>query len=106
LEVRLVYGQTEGFRFYGGPIDDDRGIEGRINPWPLDENYIDYVKDNDKAGIINDTTNFPTIDKKTLIDLNEKDGEKNISLGFHAIEFLLWGQDMKSDSAGERPHTD
>ena len=109
LAARIPYGQTEVYRFYGGPIDDEDGPEGAINAWPLDENYIDYVVGAENGGIINDTKNFPTIDKKTLIDLNEKGGETNISIGFHAIEFLLWGQDSadtKLKKPGQRPYTD
>ncbi|MCH2208090.1 MAG: hypothetical protein MK132_19765 [Lentisphaerales bacterium] len=109
LAAREPYGQTEAFRFAGGPIDDEDGPEGAINAWPLDENYIDYVVGLENGGIINDTKNFPTIDKKTLIDLNEKGGETNISIGFHAIEFLLWGQDSadtKLKKPGQRPYTD
>ena len=106
LAVRDVYGQTEVFRFYSGPIDDDAGLEGRLNAWPLDENYVDYVKDKPESGIINDLKAYPTIDKKLLVSLNEKDGEKNISIGFHAIEFLLWGQDLDAKTPGVRPYTD
>lgn len=107
LTVRATYGQTEVFRFYSGPIDDDKnGREGQINAWPLDEAYIDYVKGNDKAGIINNLKDFPKITKDVLIAQNEKGGEKNISTGFHAIEFLLWGQDQSPTTAGQRPHTD
>jgi putative iron-regulated protein len=103
--VRVVYGQTEAYRFYGGPIDDEVvGVEGRINAWPLDESYIDYVEGDNNSGIINDLS--ITIDKNTLIFLNEAEGETNISLGFHAIEFLLWGQDLYETSAGKRPYTD
>ncbi len=54
LEAREWYGQSEAFRFYGGPIDGDEGPEGLINAWPLDEGYVDYVEGNPKAGIIND----------------------------------------------------
>lgn len=106
LTVRNPYGATEVYRFYGGPIDDERGLEGRINAWPLDENYIDYVKNAAESGIINMTADFPKIEEKVLSDANEKGGEKNIALGWHAIEFLLWGQDMSDSSAGQRPHTD
>lgn len=109
LAAREPYGQTEAFRFASGPIDDEDGPEGALNAWPLDENYIDYVKGSEAAGIINDTKQFPTIDKKTLIDLNEKGGETNISIGYHAIEFLLWGQDdvdTKLKTPGKRPYTD
>ena len=51
--ARIPYGQTEAFRFYGGPIDDADGPEGLINAWPMDEGYVDYVVGNASAGIIN-----------------------------------------------------
>jgi len=50
LDARVPYLQTEAFRFYDGPIDQ---VEGLVNAWPLDENYVDYVQDNPSAGIIN-----------------------------------------------------
>ena len=107
LDVRNYYGQTEAFRFYGGPIDGETGVEGYINGWPIDESYIDYVSGNANAGIINKATTYPTIDRALLVSLNEKDGETNISTGFHAIEFLLWGQDLTVNAgAGTRPYTD
>jgi len=40
------------------------------------------------------------------VSLNEKEGEKSISTGFHAIEFLLWGQDLNPDGPGNRPWRD
>lgn len=105
--ARDAYGPTEAFRFYGGPIDDPKdGPEGLINAWPMDEAYVDYVKGNDKAGIINNAAEFPQINKELLLSLNEKNGEKNISTGFHAIEFLLWGQDLSLKGPGSRSHTD
>ncbi len=105
--AREPYGQTESFRFYGGPIDGDEGVEGLINAWPLDESYIDYVIGNANTGIINNPTDFPTIDKQALINANEKDGETNISTGYHAIEFLLWGQDVTLGAGGgNRSFTD
>ncbi|HNP20095.1 MAG TPA: imelysin family protein [Fulvivirga sp.] len=107
--ARIPYGQTEAYRFYGGPIDNDlTGVEGLINAWPMDEVYIDYVVDNDNAGIINDATNYPTISKELLEELNEAGGksETSISTGYHAIEFLLWGQDFSANGPGERPYTD
>lgn len=103
---RNPYGQAEAFRFYGGPIDNEEGPEGLINGWPLDESYIDYVAGNPNAGMINDATGFPTIDKQTLIGANENGGETNLSTGYHAIEFLLWGQDFNDDGPGNRPFTD
>lgn len=107
LDARDDYGPTEAFRFYGGPIDDEEtGTEGLINAWPLDEAYIDYVDGNDTAGIVNDPEGFPTIDADVLVSLNEDGGETNISTGWHAIEFLLWGQDLNADGPGDRPVSD
>jgi putative iron-regulated protein len=106
LAAREPYGQTEAFRFAGGPIDDADGPEGLINAWPLDEAYIDYVQGAAESGIINNVADYPTIDRDLLIRLNENGAETNISVGYHAIEFLLWGQDLSADSAGNRPVSD
>lgn len=100
------YGQTEAYRFYGGPIDDDDGPEGLLNAWPLDEAYVDYVEGDPDAGIINNVEDYPVIDAELLVSLNEVGAEENISTGYHAIEFLLWGQDLSAESAGQRPYTD
>jgi putative iron-regulated protein len=105
LAAREPYGLSEVYRFYDGPIDNPTdGPEGQINAWPLDEVYIDYVADNATAGIINDPT--VTITKEMLAARNEEGGEKNISTGWHAIEFLLWGQDLSDTGPGARPVTD
>ncbi len=106
INARESYGQTEAFRFYSGPIDSDEGPEGLLNAWPLDEYYIDYVVGAPNAGIINNVADFPIISKDLLIELNENDGEKNISTGYHAIEFLLWGQDMFAAGPGQRSFED
>ncbi|MBT9551570.1 MAG: iron-regulated protein [Hydrogenophaga sp.] len=104
LGAREFYGQTEAFRFYGGPIDDDKGPEGQINAWPLDEAYVDYVQGKAKAGIVNNTK-FK-ITKAALIKANERGGEENISAGWHAVEFLLWGQDLSETGPGNRSFED
>ena len=107
LDARDDYGPTEAFRFYDGPIDNpDDGPEGLINAWPLDEAYIDYVEGDPAAGIINNPEEYPTIDAALLVSLNEVGGEENVSTGWHAIEFLLWGQDLNSGGPGARPVED
>jgi putative iron-regulated protein len=103
-DAREFYGQTEAFRFYGGPIDSDKGPEGRVNAWPMDESFVDYVEGKSKAGLINQAK-FK-ITRAALIAQNERGGEENISTGWHAIEFLLWGQDLSADGPGKRPYTD
>jgi putative iron-regulated protein len=107
LRARDDYGPTEAFRFYGGPIDNEiDGPEGLINAWPLDESYIDYVEGNPNAGIINSPEEIPVIDVELLLSMNEQGGETNISTGWHAIEFLLWGQDLNEHGPGSRPIQD
>lgn len=103
-DAREFYGQTEAFRFYGGPIDDAKGPEGQINAWPLDEAYVDYVAGKPGSGLINNPR-FK-ISKAALIQANERGGEENISAGWHAIEFLLWGQDLSETGPGNRSFED
>ncbi len=113
--ARESYGTTEAFRFANGPIDDEtnnNAPEGLLNAWPLDENYIDYTDNNGSiinGGIINETILYPTLTKELLVSLNEDGNEKNISTGYHAIEFLLWGQDLTTPAdnlPGQRLYTD
>lgn len=104
LMARESYGQTEAFRFYGGPIDDDEGPEGRLNAWPMDEAYVDYVEGKPNSGLINNRK--LAINKQNLRRMNERGGEENIATGWHAIEFLLWGQDLDTNGAGNRSYED
>jgi putative iron-regulated protein len=107
LAAREIYGLSEIFRFVDGPIDNtNNGPEGLINAWPMDENYVDYVVGEANAGIINDVANYPVIDAATIVQANEFGGETKISAGYHAVEFLLWGQDLSASGPGERPYTD
>ncbi len=110
--ARVPYNQSEAFRFYLGPIDSEDGPEGRLNSWPLDENHIDAVGSGYNAApgldIIGNPQAFPEITPELIAAQNEAGGEKNVASGYHAIEFLLWGQDLNQtpDAAGERPFTD
>ncbi len=107
LRARDDYGPTEAFRFYDGPIDNEEdGPEGLINAWPLDEAYIDYVESDPDAGIINMVDEYPEITADLIVSLNEEGGEANVSTGWHAIEFLLWGQDLNAVGPGARPADD
>tara|TARA_B100000809_G_scaffold265832_1_gene325951 strand:+ start:1499 stop:2785 length:1287 start_codon:yes stop_codon:yes gene_type:complete len=126
LVARDFYGQTEVYRGSNGPVDFEGSEtwainnEGQLNAWPLDEGYIDYVKTGTEAyagdfggGII---AGNQAITKMLLSNQNEGGGSidgdaagKAISTGWHAIEFLLWGQDETLPSekkAGLRPYTD
>lgn len=123
LASRIPYQQSETFRFSNPVVDD---WEGQLNAWPLDEGLIDYVakgyhyelgNDGAQANIIANKTIQVGADKidaskitpELLASLNELAGsEANVATGYHAIEFLLWGQDLHGTeaSSGERPYTD
>src|SRR5262249_58981277 len=77
-----------------------------INAWRIDENRIDYVEGEPAAGVINHPDRYPQVTADLIASLNEKGGEKNITAGFHAIEFLLWGQDLNDDGPGRRSFRD
>ena len=113
IASRANYMLTEGARFYGGPIDGDpTRHEAAINSWPLDEAYIDYTTNSmtkavdDTAGIVNNPGLLATVDFAGLDALNAKGGDTNISDGYHAVEFLLWGQALVDVGPGTRPATD
>jgi putative iron-regulated protein len=106
---REPYQETEVFRFYDGPIDNEAtGPEGLLNAWPLDEQAIDYVNVQgtvEATGIVNGTED---ITLANILAKNDQDGtEADVTVGYHAVEFLLWGQDRPgNDTAGQRPATD
>ena len=123
LAARVPYMQTEVFRF-GNPVVDE--WEGQLNAWPLDEGLIDYVAEdyqhalgnpgaqaniiaNTEIQVGEDKIDVSEITGELLASLNELGGsEANVATGYHAIEFLLWGQDLNGTEpgAGERPYTD
>jgi putative iron-regulated protein len=110
INARTPYLQTEAFRFYEGPIDHgpdtkgEEGLEGRINAWPMNEAVIDYVKGNPKAGIINNRKIKITRDE--IVGRDQVNDEADVTTGWHAIEFLLWGQDFDTYGPGARPASD
>ena len=124
IKARVPYQQSEVFRF-GNKIVDD--WEGKVNAWPLDEGLIDYVdmksygesEENQfftaniiatpKLKVGNKTIRSEKITTATLESIHELDSmETNVATGYHAIEFLLWGQDLNGvgKGAGTRPATD
>lgn len=125
LAARVPYQQTEVYRFGNAIVDD---WEGKVNAWPLDEGLIDYVDasyggatDENEYAVLNVIANptftlsGETIDASEITPallegaLHEADEvESNVATGYHAIEFLLWGQDLNGHGpgAGNRPWTD
>ena len=117
LAARVPYQQTEGFRFGNAIVDD---WEGKVNAWPLDEGLIDYVAEsygessdenplyrlnviaNKQLQVGPEKVDASVINRDLLRGLQEAlDVEKNVAIGYHAIEFLLWGQDLHGTGAGK-----
>jgi putative iron-regulated protein len=114
IDARPSYLQTEVFRFAKGPIDDklesrksDAGIETLINAWPMDELFVDCFITNTtnanltEANILNANTSIATTNCTSFTS-----ADKNITVGWHAIEYLLWGQDTSSTTGGSRVLSD
>ena len=117
IAARIPYMQTEAFRFGNSIVDD---WEGRVNSWPLDEGLIDYVASsygtesaenelytanviaNKSLTIGGKKLDTSKITKELLADkLQEAGGiEANVATGYHAVEFLLWGQDLNGTGPG------
>lgn len=110
IDAHAVYGRSEAFRFYEGPIDFGKrtdgtmGPEALINSWPVNEAYIDSVRADPASGLIN-AKDVP-ITRAMLIERNARDDEADVTTGFHAIEFLLWGEDTRADGPGNRSARD
>lgn len=136
LVSREPYGQTEVYRFRLSPIDstnykDEDGPEGDINAWPLGEALIDYTVagsdfEDDQLGVTEHQTpanggkaittaslnaniiNTPSIkiDEALIAKTATAEDEHDVLAGYHAIEFLLWGQDLNNagsaDTQGSR----
>jgi putative iron-regulated protein len=74
----------------------------RLNYWPIFPGYIDYLPGYPDSGIVNDIT-------INLIpeEIERQHGTFDLSealLGFHPLEFLLWGS--STDQITYRPFTD
>ena len=118
LAARPAYLYTEVFRFYEGPIDADFGVdqatglaaqtpknyESRINAWPLNEAVLDYVKGAPSAGLVQNLA-LP-LSATNILALDQTADESDVTTGWHAIEFLLWGQDFASNGPGDRAVSD
>ena len=125
IAARIPYQLTEVYRF-GNPTVDD--WEGKVNAWPLDEGLIDYVDAsygmesdenslytanviaNPEIKINGETVDATEITPDLLANTLHEAGEieANVATGYHAIEFLLWGQDLNGTDAGagQRSYTD
>lgn len=129
LVSREPYGQTEVYRFRLSPIDStdyksEDGPEGHINAWPLGEALIDYTQTgsdfgDDQLGVSEHKTavnhgkpitvanlddniianKMIKIDQNLLGKTVGAEDERDVLTGYHAIEFMLWGQDLNNNAS-------
>lgn len=79
--------------------------KGFFDVYPINYRYVDYSEDNPTGGIINDIDNYPEI--QFLQTWHQVGGDANCTIGFHVIEFLLWGEDLSLSGPGStRDHKD
>ncbi len=124
IAARIPYSYSEVLRFIFPPIDH---WDKSVNAWPLDEGLIDYIEVDSEISPDNPYANLNIIaDPNPVIlgkridasritpellrdELHELDSiESNVAIGYHALEFLLWGQDLDGTERGNgtRPWTD
>lgn len=107
LDAHSAYELTTLHRYFATQLLEEQygltllGLQYQINHWPIVPGYIDYVDGYPDSGLVYDIN----------VDLNraslrEQHGSFDISeaaLGFHVLEFLLWGNSADSIA---RPATD
>jgi putative iron-regulated protein len=107
LNAHSAYELTTLHRYYATQLMGEQDslvlmqLQYQINHWPIVPGYIDYVDGYPDSGIVHDINVNLNADS-----LREQHGFFDVSevtLGFHAIEFLLWGYDADSVA---RPATD
>lgn len=115
--ARIPYEQSEVF-VAANPVVQDWVY--RVNAWPINESYIDYVQGNSAPNIVesselNVVGTTVSIEKITpdIISQSLHSESGDAASGYHVIEYLLWGEDLTGDEekgidegAGTRPASD
>ena len=100
LDAHSAYELTTLHRYFATQLLGEQDslalmqLQYQINHWPIIPGYIDYVDGYPDSGIVHDINVNLDVDS-----LREQHGAFDISeatLGFHVIEFLLWGYDTDS----------
>lgn len=72
-----------------------------IDTWPIEGGYIDHVPGYPFSGIVNDLT--LNLNSDTLLKQHGFADASYASLGFHVLEFMLWGDDHQRSPADFSP---
>ena len=107
LNAHSAYELTTLHRYYVTQLMGEQDslalmqLQYQINHWPIVPGYIDYVDGYPDSGIVHDIN--VNLDADSLREQHGSFDVSEVTLGFHAIEFLLWGYDADSVA---RPATD
>ena len=107
LDAHSAYELTTLHRYFATQLLGEQNslalmqLQYQINHWPIIPGYIDYVNGYPDSGIVYDIN--VTLDVDSLREQHGAFDIYEVTLGFHVIEFLLWGYDTDSVA---RPATD
>ena len=100
LDAHSAYELTTLHRYFATQLIGEQNslalmqLQYQINHWPIIPGYIDYVNGYPDSGIVYDIN--VTLDVDSLREQHGAFDIYEVTLGFHVIEFLLWGYDTDS----------
>jgi len=102
LLAHSAYELTTLHRYFAASILDEQNsiallqLQYQINHWPIVPGYLDYVDGYPDSGIVHDIN--VSLDSIGLRDQHGAFDISEVTLGFHVLEFLLWGsRDTQSE---------
>ena len=99
-ETHSAYALTTLHRYFAEQLLEEQSslalmqLQYQINHWPIIPGYIDYVDGYPDSGIVYDIN--VNLDSDSLREQHGSFDVSEVTLGFHVIEFLLWGYDPDS----------
>ena len=100
LDAHSAYELTTLHRYFATQLLGEQNrlalmqLQYQINHWPIIPGYIDYVNGYPDSGIVYDIN--VTLDVDSIREQHGAFDIYEVTLGFHVIEFLLWGYDTDS----------
>lgn len=100
LDAHSAYELTTLHRYFAAQLIGEQNslalmqLQYQINHWPIIPGYIDYVDGYPDSGIVHDIN--VNLDVDSLREQHGAFDVSEVTLGFHVIEFLLWGYDTGS----------
>lgn len=100
LDAHSTYELTTLHRYFATQLLEEQyglallDLQYQINHWPIVPGYIDYVDGYPDSGLVYDIN--VGLNRTSLRAQNGSFDVSEVALGFHVIEFLLWGNSTDS----------